>query len=67
MIDRPRCFERGCVHYEGVLQDSEDGESNERHHCMAFPNGIPDEIAYGDNPHEEVHPDQNGDLTFEKE
>jgi hypothetical protein len=38
---------------------------NEFHYCLAFPDGIPDEIEVGSNPHSEVHPDQEGSYVYE--
>jgi hypothetical protein len=43
-----------CVHYFG--------DKN----CLAFPNGIPDEIMVGDNMHSEPLPGQGNDIVFEK-
>lgn len=34
--------------------------------CMAFPNGIPDEIMHGENLHTDVINGQNGDFVFTK-
>ncbi len=45
----PRCFERQCRHFAGVR--SESPEVNERNVCTAFPDGIPNKIAYGKNLH----------------
>ena len=64
MMPEPRCFTRKCKHYTGVKQDK-DGEVNERQVCVAFPDGIPDEIAYGDELHIGPWPDDNG-IRFEK-
>lgn len=64
MISEPRCFTRRCKHYTGIIQDNED-ESTERPACEAFPNGIPDEIAYGDNEHLKPLPDQGNPIIFE--
>jgi hypothetical protein len=45
MIDTPECFKRRCIHYTGVIQP--DGtEQTEKPACKAFPNGIPDKIAF---------------------
>jgi len=33
--------------------------------CEAFPNGIPEEIAMGGNPHKRPYPGDNG-IQFEK-
>lgn len=50
MIKEPKCSQRRCVHFIGVLQP--DGtEREERLVCNAFPDGIPSSIAYGDNLH----------------
>lgn len=65
MIETPRCFERQCKHYTGVKQDNAI-ESTERPCCAAFTDGIPDEIAYGDNLHLTVLPGQGNDIVFEK-
>lgn len=43
-----------CKHYWGDLS------------CPAFPNRIPDSILVGGNNHRKVHPDQEGDFTFEE-
>ena len=61
---KPQCVIRGCGHYAGVAQP--DGtEETERHVCMAFPDGIPDRIAYGDDLHLEIAEDQRGEIVFE--
>ncbi len=65
MILEPRCRKRGCRHFDGVIQP--DGtEVTEMVVCTAFPNGIPDEIAYGANLHLEPLPNQGNDIVFEK-
>jgi hypothetical protein len=64
MLDIPSCFDRDCKHFIGVKQD-EDGELSERVVCKAFPDGIPDEIAYGTNLHLKPFPGDNG-IQFEK-
>ena len=63
MIDEPECSKRNCIHYQGILQDA--GEESERPVCSAFPNGIPDEIAYGDNKHTEPVDGQDNEITYE--
>lgn len=62
MMSRPRCHERGCSRFRGVIGD----EPDQRVTCDAFPEGIPDEIAYGDDLHLE-HVRGDGGLLFEKE
>ena len=49
----------------GVKNDGD--ESTERPYCAAFPDGIPEEIAYGDNKHLKPIEGQGNDIVFEKE
>jgi hypothetical protein len=66
MIDEAKCFTRRCKHYIGVFQP--DGtEMTERHVCAAFPERIPDEIAYGNDKHLNVRSDQKNNIVFEEE
>lgn len=46
-MKRPRCEERACRHYTGP--DKVNGVL--RPCCEAFPRGIPQEIAYGNDLH----------------
>lgn len=63
MIIEPNCFKRKCIYFKGVSQP--DGtELTERVVCLAFPQGIPNEIAYGDNKHETPLKDQGNTLVF---
>ena len=48
----------------GVDQPDET-EVSERAVCKAFPRGIPEEIAFGDNLHTEPYPGDNG-IQFKK-
>lgn len=65
MLKEPKCYERKCKHFEGITQP--DGtELTEVNYCLAFPNGIPDKIAYGDNKHQVVVEGQTGTFVFEK-
>lgn len=65
MILIPRCYERECKFFIGVLQPDET-ESSEMVVCQAFTKGIPDEIAYGDNLHLKPLPGQKNDIVYEK-
>ncbi|MCF8450211.1 MAG: hypothetical protein K9G49_10115 [Taibaiella sp.] len=44
-----------CKHYIGNLS------------CLAFPEGIPEEILNGENNHSKPLPEQFDDIVFEKE
>ena len=66
MLAEPTCWTRKCKHYIGVIQP--DGtEMTETNSCKAFPKGIPNEIAYGDNLHRKPLDDQGNDIIFERE
>jgi len=65
MITEPVCSKRKCRWFFGVKQD-EEVEATERVVCAAFPDGIPEEIAYGDNLHTSPHPGDDG-IQFETE
>ncbi len=60
MLDTPKCYERGCKHYQGIKNDGD--ELTERPYCKAFPN----EIAYGDDKHLKVRPGQKNKIIFGK-
>lgn len=66
MLFAPTCKLRGCFYFKGAVQP--DGtEKTEIIICEAFPQGIPNEIAYGENLH--LHPvaGQVGTFVFKKE
>lgn len=64
MIGPCRCFERNCVHLTGIDQPNHpeakrlEDEEGQVWVCPAFPRGIPEDIAYGDNLHGSVDPRQ---------
>ena len=64
MLLEPRCRKRGCKHFRGIKEDSDPSELSDRVICAAFPDGIPSQIAYGDNPHTEPFPGDHG-IRFE--
>ena len=66
-LEEPRCFTRKCIHFIGVKNLIEGDAFSVANFCNAFPNGIPDEIAYGDNLHLEPLKGQGNDIVFEKE
>lgn len=66
MIAEPNCSKRKCKHYLGVNQP--DGtEFDEFHYCDAYPNGIPERIAYEEEKHLTVQSDQESKIVYEKE
>jgi hypothetical protein len=67
MMEEPKCSKRNCIHFLGIRYlDKQRGESSEVTYCLAFPNGIPNEIAYGDNEHLRPVEGDNG-IQFEKD
>jgi len=66
-----RCFKRHCIHHLGIRNTPNAPEDElgayEVPFCNAFPKGIPDEIAYGDNLHLVPLENQGNDIVFEKE
>jgi len=66
MLLEPKCWTRHCTHFTGVIQP-DGSEESEVNACEAFPNGIPDEIAYGDDLHLDVKPNQVGEFVFTPE
>jgi hypothetical protein len=66
MLAEPTCYKRKCKHYLGVKWFAAE-ESSENNICKAFPDGIPQEIAYGTNQHLKPLPDQGNDIVYEKE
>ena len=63
---RPNCFARQCKHFLGFVNPEGDEEDGEIVNCSAFPEGIPDEIAFGSDTHAEKHPDQDNDIVYER-
>lgn len=64
MIIEPNCSKRKCKHFVGVKNNGD--ETTERVFCMAFPDKIPDIIAYGDNKHLKPFRGDHG-IQFDKE
>ena len=66
MLQEPNCYKRNCKYYIGVIQP--DGtELTEINVCKAYPDGIPNEIAYGNDLHLHKRKDQDNDLVYTKE
>lgn len=62
-LQEPRCFARNCKHFDGIR------ERKENDHivvCPAYPDGIPDRIAYGTELHLTVQEDQVGKIVYER-
>ena len=64
-LELPNCRARGCAHWIGIRKKGED-EATERPCCAAYPEGIPEEIAYGHDQHMTLRGDETKDLVFEK-
>lgn len=65
MITEPQCSKRKCKHFQGIIQP--DGtEMSERPACEAYPNGIPDMIAFGEDLHLTIRSDQDNEITYER-
>lgn len=68
MFGEPNCFTRKCKHFIGVADiGGEDEEIYQVLVCKAFPEGIPEEILFGDNLHTTIHKDQTNKIIYEKE
>lgn len=70
MLDEPNCSIRKCKHFLGVggpESDDGNGEEFEVNICEAFPDGIPEDIAYGDNKHSTPLPNQKNAIVYELE
>jgi hypothetical protein len=63
-IQVANCYKRRCKHYKGFIELIED--ELVVNYCNAFLKGIPDEISYGSNEHNEPFKDQGNDIVFEK-
>jgi len=46
MLSESKCSEKDCKFFGGVKNDGD--EKTERVFCEVYPDGIPDDIAYGD-------------------
>jgi hypothetical protein len=69
MVAMCKCAIRKCKHLQGVKQPDGTEEGGEYWVCAAFPDapeGIPEEIAFGDNLHLEPYPGDHG-IQYEKE
>lgn len=64
MLFEPSCYIRACKHFIGVKKNG-NPEVAEILVCKAFPNGIPDEIAYKGNEHTAPYKNDNG-IRFER-
>ncbi len=65
MIAEPNCHKRKCKHFIGVKSDGL--ELNERVYCEAFPDKIPDKIAYGNNKHIIPLKNQENNIVYQKQ
>lgn len=58
-----KCELRGCKRFDGFKSTGYNKPIIRI--CMAFPGGIPDVIAFGDNDHTKPYPGDHG-IQFEK-
>lgn len=65
MLLTPNCYIRNCKYFQGAkrLGITEDTEVV---YCDAYPQGIPSDIAYGDDLHLEVREDQDNNIVYEE-
>lgn len=64
MLIEPVCSVRNCKYLRGANSTAD--EADQVPVCAAFPNGIPDEIAYGKNKHLKPYPGDNG-IQYEED
>ncbi len=62
----PKCAIRDCRYFQGIIRN-DDYYSKTLFYCDAFPDGIPDEITYGNNLHLKPLPNQRNKIVYEKE
>jgi len=67
MIGEPRCSKRGCANFLGIARKDINLEETEFPYCEAFPEGIPENIAYGTALHLKPTKEQDNFIVFEKE
>lgn len=51
MLSESNCQKRHCRYFLGLSEPQTVGGDDYLYVCKAFPKGIPEEIAFGDNPH----------------
>ena len=56
-VKQGKCYERRCKHFQGTAMGHD--------FCEAFPDGVPDEIAHGENLHTAPLQDQGNGIVFE--
>lgn len=63
MMEQPQCSKRECVHWydgEGFIDPTGGNNEGTIPVCTAFPGGIPEVIAWGDNLHTEPFEGDHG-------
>lgn len=66
MMPQPNCDKRKCRFFRGLKYLDGKSEDTEVVYCDAYPKGIPNDIAYGDDKHLTVREDQNNDITYKQ-
>ncbi len=64
-IEEAKCFNRECLHLLGIKLMEGKGLVPQ-YFCEAFSNGIPEEIAYGNNLHKVPFEGQKNKIVFKK-
>jgi hypothetical protein len=62
-LKAPQCYKRNCKYFTGIAHG--DDELKQVPICTAFPDGIPDDIAYGSNLHLQSAEGDHG-IKYEK-
>lgn len=65
MLSESNCQKRDCRHFLGYSESQTEGGDDYLYVCKAFPKGIPEEIAFGNNPHTEPYKGDHG-IQFEQ-
>jgi hypothetical protein len=66
MLAEPECHKRRCKYFKGAKQPN-GVEAGEFVYCLAFLEGIPDDIAYGHNLHKQPIQGQSNDIVYRQE
>lgn len=67
-VAEPKCHKRQCLYFKMKpgKQEKNGALPGPIFYCNAFPGGIPNDITYGDNKHEEVIEGQKGTFIYKR-